>query len=513
MTLDSPLALALLAVAAPIVWFFLRRPPAPVRAVSSLLLARALAKVPKRRKKLPREDILPLALMLGALLVGVAALALSPGAPRDHLVVVLDDSDQSPLAADPAQARAALANLLAQHHPSRTTVVATAPPRLLFAGDTHPEQLLALLDRPGGGSSGDPSALLAALCRPPRHTPAVLALTHQPLDGLPADCPVLRPALSEPPAQAVLALTASSPTGTGDGWLHARVLTQDNAEWTVLADDQPLGSLTASPGADGIAELLGRVTAPPGARLRLAPADGAAGVDSTVTLPPLARARTLVRTEHPEGYLATLARLHPRVDAVVLPPGAPAPAERADLLLTAAAAPITDDAAVVVVFGRGAPELGIPAAGRLRAPELLTGSAPDSQVLELVGLETLHATEATVLAVPADATVLTTTRQGPVAATRPVDEDTLAVVLGVGLQHSDLALRTAFVHLVANLVDIASPSPPPPPPAPTRPALAAIGAASADLELATPVWRWLVGLVGLLLVGEAVLQLVGRRSP
>ena len=39
MTLDSPLALALLAVAAPIVWFFLRRPPAPVRAVMMVLAA------------------------------------------------------------------------------------------------------------------------------------------------------------------------------------------------------------------------------------------------------------------------------------------------------------------------------------------------------------------------------------------------------------------------------------------------------------------------------------------
>ena len=509
MTLTSPLALALLAMAAPILWFFLRRPPAPVRAVSSLLLARALAKVPRRRKKLPREDIPALLMMLLALLVGVWALAVTPQSSRDHLVILLDDSDQSPLLGTPGLAETTIADLLDHHAPTRLTVVGTAPPRLLYVGDTDVDRVLSTSSPAAKGASGDPSLLLASLCRPPDHTPAIAALSHHPLTGLPADCPVLRPKLPAPPSQAVLALTASAPSSTGDAWIHARVQTDDSVEWTVLADGEPLGTLTAAPDESGTAELLGQVTAPPGATLSLV--GGATSASSQVQLPALTRARTLVRTTQSSGYLATLARLHPRVDAVVRAPDAAPPAGPWDLVITDADAPLTDRGKVVVVFGRGAPELGISAAGGVSSPSLLAGSAPDSEVLALVGLETLHATQATLLSVPADGTVLTTTARGPVAALRPLTDDSTAVVVGIGLQHSDLPLRTAFVHLIANLVDLSAPVPPAPPPATPRPLITAAAAQSPALDLQTQWWRWLVAAVALLLMSEAALHLVMER--
>ena len=265
MTLSNPLALSLLAMAAPIIWFFLRRPPAPLRAVSSLLLARAMAKIPRRRKQLAREDLIPLLLMILALGVGVGAMALSPDAARDHLVVVVDDADDASLRQAPALAQSTVASVLETHAPARTTVIGTAPPRLLYTGATDEAAVLDALKPAPQGALGDPTKLVAALCRPPADSPVVLALTHLPLDGLPTDCPVMRPDLPAPPTHAVLDLTASAPSGTGDAWLHSRVRTDADTEWRVLADGKPIGTLTAAPGERGVAELLARVTTPPGA--------------------------------------------------------------------------------------------------------------------------------------------------------------------------------------------------------------------------------------------------------
>ena len=93
MNLFVPAALGLVLLAAPIVWFFLRRPPVPTRAISSLLLARALAHIPQRPRRLPREELLPLALILGALLTVVVVLAFRPDGFDRPIVIVVDDSE------------------------------------------------------------------------------------------------------------------------------------------------------------------------------------------------------------------------------------------------------------------------------------------------------------------------------------------------------------------------------------------------------------------------------------
>ena len=510
MTLIAPLALALLAATGPVVWFFLRRPPVPRRAVSSLLLARALATLPQRSRRLPRNELVPLALVLGALLLLVLTLAVRPDDSTRPVVIVLDDSETSPLRDDATRAAVtdALRAVSAQRPEAPFTVVGTAPAGVRVDASTDLSPVLATLANAATtGVATDPGPLLEALCD--ALEPTILVIGHVQDEALPTACPARMLTDDPPPEALLLSLTATAPESTGDIWLHAEAVGSDRA--LVEVDGAVIGELqlTGDPVREGVAQ----VTVPPGATLsvRLADTDTPTAA-STLDVPPLSPARTLVRTPHPDGYLATIARVHPRLRAAVLAPDAPAPSGSIELVLSDAPTPVTDPAAVVAIFGRGAPELGVPA-GRTVTNPSISVAAPDDPVLALVELDTVHIVAARTLAAPADATILASTARGPIALRRPHNDGT-AVVFGLGPADSDLALRTDFVHLVANLVDLAAPPPAAPPPAPARrrptdgPSVQAAGVS------ATPGWTGIVLFAALLLAAEAVwLVRRDRRTP
>ena len=329
-----------------------------------------------------------------------------------------------------------------------------------------------------------------------------------------ASCPVVRLEQPSPDANVLTAVAASAPTSTGDIWLHVRA-TGPSGSAVVEQDGATVGSVTLSEGESR--EGLARVSAPPGRSLtiRLDGTDHFTAA-STVAIPPLKPAHTLVRTPYPDGYLATLARLHPRLRGVVVAPDAPAPTPDTpsgmwDLVLTDSSLPVVDDGHLVAVFGRAAPELGVPAGPTERMPRVVE-STPDHPALKLVSLDTLHVEQATTLAAPSDARILATTARGPVVVERPLSAERSAIVFGFGLDDTDLALRPDFVHLVANLVDAGAPPPAAPTPGPTRTALTAAPDPIDAPTGATFPWSWLLG-VALTLLGLEGAWLAIRSSP
>lgn len=485
MTLAAPIALLLLALGYPVYRAFLRKPPLPVHTVSSLLLARALAAVPTRTVRLPPEERVPLGLFLAALLLAVLAITLRPEGDTDRLIVVVPDGTS--------------ADAVAPHlHPdAATTLIATAPPRVLALDRTDPAAVLAALPPAAQSPQQDPTDLVRGLCdRDP--AAAVVVIGGAPVGELP--CPTTR---EDTPESAVLTdLLATAPDGTADLWLHLRATEPGTA--TLSSGDRTVGTLTLAPQPDGTAEATARVSAVPGAPLT-ASLPGAE--PATVDVPALARARTVVVTEQPDGYLATAVRLHPRVAARIQAPGEPIP-DNTDLLLTDAQAPLPQVAPVTVVFGRGAPALGVSAGRRVRDPEV-QATAPDHPLLRFVAVDTLHIATGTALGTGPQDTVLATTSAGPLLVLHPTDTGQL-LVAGFQLTDSDLPLRAELLHLIANLVDAAAPVPSAPTPA-TQPAPPTIRAAAVPLGLASRWWPLLALLLVAAFTAEAGLQLFRAR--
>ena len=507
MTLVAPAALLLLLAAAPIVWFFLRRPPVPSRAVSSLLLARALATLPQRSRRLPRNELVPLALMLGALLLLVTAISLRPRDASRPVVVVLDDSETSPLArTDQARAIEDAIHDLALSRPDATfTVVGLSPPGLRVEGTTHIQRVLdALVVAPDPGPAGDPGPLLRALCT--EDAPTLVIAGQVDVSGVPPRC--TRQFITEAPTEGPVlrALASTAPNSTGDVWLHVVASGAD----TAIVEHAGTQVGTVKLAGPGPAEGVARVTVPPGSTLTVRVGDDDAA-RSRVALPRLSPARTLVRTHHPDGYLATLATVHPRLSTTVRRPGEAAPAGPWDLLLTDSPAPVADSAAVVAVFGRAAPELGVMAGPTVQRPTV-TVTAPDDPLLHLVELDTLHITTAATLRPPANASILASTASGPIAAHRTLEDGRTAVVFGISLSESDLPLRADFVHLVANLVDRAAPPAEAPAPAPERrPAITSAGVSGSSPTAVGWTWLVVVALTLLAMEGLWLARRTGRR--
>ena len=500
MSLSAPLGLLLLGLAAPVVFFFLRRPPVPTRSVSSLLLARALASMPQRPRRLPRSELFPLALILGALLAMVGAITLRLADSSRPVVVVLETRAPSPLT-DPATvalARSRIRALASQRPGVPFSVVTTAPAGLAIHPTTDLDAVLRVLDAPVGTQPGAvPTDLLEHLCR--REAPTFLVVGTVAMPTGASDCPQER--IPVPPADGptLLELVATAPSSTGDVWLHLKSSGAQQAD--LRSGDRPVGTIRLDGEAPG--EGIARVSAPPGAPLTVT-LDGRdqAGAAATIGVPALTTARTLVRTEQPDGYLAQLARLHPRLQATIRGPGTARDNETWDLVLTDASAPVEDRGKVIAIFGHAAPGWSIPAGPRARRPTLAV-TAPDAALLDLVDLSSLHVDTITTLVAPPDATILASTELGPVAVQRSAGTATLAV-FAMGPDNSDLALRTDFVHLVANLVDLAAPAPAPPPPTPTRGLATEMPLPTATRPGSALTWGWLTWVALGLLAAESL---------
>lgn len=482
MSLNQPEALALLLLAAPIVYLFYRRPPLPLVRVSSLLLARALGVLPVRRKRIPRDEWLSLSLILGGL--AFLTLALSTRAPPVKVLWVAEDGQNT----QPPEIVRAAQDLI---------VVGTSPPRTVAHryGETpipHPIQ----------ASAGDAASLVQYWCSRAEGNLVVIdqgAVSFGfPIDG----CAVSRPAIPTT-IPTIEAFVAGAPTSTGDTTLHLQTRgASGNAH--IFANDVPLGDIVLSGTPDGRAEAVARFTAPPGSALT-ATLDGAPA-PASLQLPPATALRTLIRTPAPDGFLATLASLHPRVQSTVVPADAPLVPGTWDLIVAEGATKLPEQAQWTAIWG--APPEGVATTARQTAKSPLpTVVEPEHPLFDFADLSTLHIASSSILAAPPGSTVLVSSDAGPLVVEVPAtaSSPTHWVFFGFPLTETDLPLRPEFIHLFANLVDLAAPPPAPPSPAPTqRPLQTAPASGPPVPTLPRSVWPWMALLAFCALLAETL---------
>jgi hypothetical protein len=456
-TLVSPLLLLLGLLAIPLVLAFLRRPPPRRRRVSSLLLVRALATASARRRRPPPRELLSLLLMLLAMLVAIAGLALRPDPPPRGLLVVFDSSAAAAQRRerDLVDLREAL-----QDRPAATVSLAsTAPARLLRHDSDDHEGILAVASAlPTVGEDGDLAALLAPLCTAQR-PPVLLVLFDVDgdsgwLDAL--GCPVQAP--ERPAARDNEGLTAlSARRSDGLGLVEVYLAASAPGLVTLRADGAPVGRVTLGEEAEALVRL-----DLPGASALSAEyvvTDRWRGDDrATVDLPQVSAVRALLLTEQPDSFAAAALAAHPGVDLTIAT-APPAGAARWDLLVVESA--LTEplpDARRVVVLGADPTLLGIGRAAVVRRPQVRV-EKQRAPLLQYVDLTELYIGSGWTLRPPEGAEVLLASPRGPLALTAPLPDGGEALVLGFPLTDTDLVLRTAFVNLVANIVEWSRPAP------------------------------------------------------
>lgn len=423
MTLAAPLALALLALAVPIVWAYLRRPPPPPRTVSSLMLYRRMGiGAPPRKVRLRR--LLSLVLVLTALValaVGLAAGTRSGG----RALIVLDDSASMGGGDRWELAQEHLDSWLSRHPGAEVGLIGAAPLRQHadFTTDhAHLREVAAALTPAGEGQPAED--LVGAWCPMP-----VVLLSDSIL--APEGCEVERPDLGELGENAGITLfTAGSVDALGQTEVHVGVqaTTPGPVELAFDVDGQDLGRETIdAPGAR-----LFRVALPEGEVLtaRILAEDGLAADD--VVRAPLGEGRRVrVAIDDPDGFVATALRAHPRVDLST----GEGPIDLAVLTTDTEV-----DAPLVVTFGVG----GAPVA----RPHI-TDTDDHDPLLEYVDLTDLRVASARTLG---EGRVIVDSDQGPLVTRSPG-----RIAFAFHVEDSDLGLRVAFANLVANIVDEAVP--------------------------------------------------------
>ncbi len=506
MRLVRPEALALLVLAAPLVWAWLRRPPLPSRTVGSLLLLRHLPGVARQRRRL--RDPVGLALLLLALVGAAVGLAVETGPPPTPWIALVDDGRGMAAPSNDGRtrydrARAALADAVAARPGAPVTLITTAPLQVLVEEEADARRILdALQPRPRAADGADPTRLLAGLCAaaPP---PQLLVFSD---DAPPTSaCPTVAYDLGAVDNAGLTAATARAADGLGLIEVQVEVAGPDRPLVARVGDGAPV------PLAHGIA----RLSAPGGGVLTVGFADADAFPEddaATLRLPASAPVRVGLVTDTPRGFLATALGTHPRVrlslagpDAAGLP---------ADLDLLAVEVPPTGplpDAPHVATFGVDPAAWGIEAAGTARRPRAIALSR-DAALLRFTDLEGLHIEASRTLRAPAGATALL----GADGALLAVQTGA-AVAFGFRPIDSDLPLRVDFVHLVANLVEWADPAPPAVATAAPRAAGEVAGVAADRAAPPTPLrarldWRFGALLALALLAAESLRTLAGRRA-
>lgn len=273
------------------------------------------------------------------------------------------------------------------------------------------------------------------------------------------------------------------------------------------ADGAPVGTRSLTVPSAPTAHLL-RLSLPGAAQLeaRLLGEDAWPGDDGVrAPIPQVPPVQVLLVTERPQGFAVAALSSHPNVAlAVAAPadlPGLPPRADPWDLLViepTATAEAALPEARRRVLLGVPDPSRGIRHARAVTLPEMRIQD-PLAPMLRYTALERLHIARGWTLEAPADATILLASAQGPLA----VQTDAL-LALGFDPEDSDLVLRAAFVHLLANAVAWAAPPPPPtPPPEGVRSVREsqAVGQGQPSISSSSPLgdgWTWGVGVAGLL---------------
>jgi hypothetical protein len=482
MNLTHPWALALLAVAAPVVYAYLfRRSTEKVPVASTILLRVIRDEQPaaqRARAKL-RHRVSLLLVLIALALVVIALVAPTPGDGR-RVVVVLDasssmaarsgDADRLGRAAD---AVAELAARLGKDDELALVVTGAEAGVRVPPTRTHADVVAQAREVAARGAAGDNHddalafRLADGLCRDARRTTILVLSDGAGLAAPPTRCKVQHVALGAPADNlGVSALAVRSVDGMGAYDVHVAVASTAaearKVEVTLAADGQVIDvlALDVPAGGDGAETLRINVVSGKELTATIAGGDALAADDrAAVALPDDGPVGVLLVTTHPHSLLAQALRLHPRVRLSVAAPGAlPPDATHLVVLENDPAAPLPP-AARVVAFGT-APAGAPITLGKEATERGVVRWDYDAPWFRYVDLRDVFIASARHVV---GGRAVVDSASGPLAAIARWDDREL-LVLGFTGDESDLTLRAAFPNLVANLVDWAAPRATPVPP-------------------------------------------------
>lgn len=483
MNLAQPWALALAALALPVVAaYFHQRRKTPLR-VPSAMLFRVIAgqTTPRSRSMARPRHLLSLLLVLLALAGLVAALVdlrRDEEQPRNY-IVVLDTSasmgavavgdDRSRLQEAVERLEDSVGRLGQQDRVALITAGERAVVRVGLSEDHGRVLEVARQQIPAGTSDGAPAALRIAdaMCRANEHAAVVLLS-----DGVGVSAPSTQCAIEHVPIGrigpnvGISALSVREADALGLAEVYIAVTSDleqpKEIEVELLLDDQLAEVVPFDLPAAGEVKRLLRVPLPPGrrvtARLREVGTDVLAADDVAWAPRRLGnRVRALLVTDSRLSFTAEALGLHPRVDLSLIGPNDQTPIEAFDLVvLEAERTAALPQTSYVVSLGVPATALGIVARQPpVDDPEIVRWSF-DDPLFRFVSFDEVQVPRATVLEVGEGQTALIDSDQGPIALTGS-SEGRQVVAFGFVPHESDFVLRVGFVNLMANLVEWAAP--------------------------------------------------------
>lgn len=482
MSLTNAWALALLAVAAPVVYAYLFRRSNQKVPVASTILLRAIRdeQPAAQRARAKVRHRISLGLVLAALvLVLVALVGPKPGGGGHRYVVVLDtsasmgaragDGDRLGRAAD------AIASLAARlGHDDELALIVTGaeagvrvPPTR-----THADVVAQARGLVAAGADGDNHddalafELADGFCREPRRTTVLVLSDGAGLAAPPIACKVAHVALGAPADNVgISALAARSVDGMGVYDVHVAVASTYAEERDVEVNLAVGGSIVDVVAlrvpAGGDAEETVRIHVERGQELTATLGGGAPGradalaLDdrAAVALPDDAPVSVVLVTSRPKSLMAEVLALHPRVRLTIAAPDQiPTAPVHLVVLEHEPTGPLPPAARVV---GFGAAPRGAPIALGAAATDLgVVRWDYEAPWFRYVDLREIYIAAAKHVV---GGRSIIDSASGALAATARWDDREL-VVIGFGGAQTDLTLRAAFPNLVANLVDWAAPS-------------------------------------------------------
>lgn len=486
MSLAQPWALALAALALPVVAaYFHQRRKTPLRVPSAMLFRVIAGQTTPRSRSMARPrhllSLLMILLALAGLVAALVDLQRDEEQPRNY-IVVLDTSASmgaNDIGADGTRLAEAIERLdeavgrLGQQ--DRVALVTAADRAIVRVGLTedHVRVLeVAREQEPGGTSEGAPSALRIAdaMCRANDHATVVLLSDGVGVSSPSTECPIEHVPIGRlGPNIGITALSVREADALGLAEVYLAVTSDldepKEIEVELLLDDQLAEVVPLDLPAEGEVKRLLRIPLLPGRRLTarfkddhddVLPADDVAWAPRRLGN----RVRALLITDSRLSFTAEALGLHPRVDLSIIGPNDQTPTEAYDLVVleverSVAALPETSH---VVALGapQTAAELGFATAqAEVESPEIVRWSF-DDPLFRFVSFDEVQVPRSAVFTVGEGQTSLIDSDQGAVAVTGAAQGRSL-VAFGFLPHESDFVLRVGFVNMMANLVEWAAP--------------------------------------------------------
>jgi len=481
----QPLALALAALAIPLVAAYLHSRRKTPKRVPSAILFRKIAgpQKPTSRSIAKPRHLLSLLLALIAFACLIAALTdlqREGEQPRAYVIVLDTSASMGTQAIGDDETRlqqgvAHLENSIARLGPrDRVALVTTGGATQVKVGFTEDHARVLEIARgltPGGTSEESGSALRIAdaMCRATDDAAVVLISDGVGVAAPSTRCPIEHVAVGRVgPNVGISALSVREADALGLAEIYLAVTADRDAEGQVdvgiLLDGHLVDVVAVDVPASGEAKKLHRLALPPGTRVSARFEDLGAdtlAADNVAWTPRRIGQRVsvvLVSTTR-VSFTAQALRLHPRVDLTVVGPNDEFPDPAYDLIVLEADRPVAELPAATHIISMGVDPkaLGIGSRDAVEEPEIVRWDF-DNALFRFVSFDQIQIPASRVFAPSEGQTPLVDTETGPVAVATEWDGRQV-VAFGFAPHASDFVLRVGFVNLIANAVEWAAPAP------------------------------------------------------